>query len=235
MRTLRKFILTVDQFIYMKRLENERSSAPIVKIYAKQKLNEDLDAVRAYLKESRNEFVKETTVFFNRLKPGNASKVLQNYIKALRKHVLIDEVIKTAEYERALADLVILFSPFTPHVSEELWSGLAHFSTHLKKHPSYSLDKYCCEQAWPQLDDDFDYRIDLVLYGAKKKSYLKSIFVPKEAIVESNRDELYRLAEEEFNKLAIKPKHKKELQIYEHISAQFEIILNSYKGDEDDD
>lgn len=234
MRTLRKFILTVDQFIYMKRLKSERSSAPIARIYTKQKLTEDLEAVRRQLKDSRNEFVKEIAINFSELKPGKASKVLQNYVKALRKYVLIDKVIETAEFERALADLVILFSPFTPHVSEELWSGLAHFSAHLKDNANYSLNRLCFEQNWPQLDDDFNYRIDLVLFSAKRKSLLKSISVPRERIVESNRDELYRLAEEELKKLAIKPKHKKELRIYEQVGVQFAIKLNSYKEDDDD-
>lgn len=234
MRTLRKFILTVDQFIYLKRLQAERSSAPIVRIYTKQKLTENLDEVRRSLKQSRNEFIKDITIFFDQLKPGKASQVLQLYIKALRKYVLIEEVIGTVEFERALADLVILSSPFTPHVSEELWSGLAHYSEHLKNDPTYSLDKYCCQQSWPQLDDDFNYRIDLVLYSAKRKSFLKSIPVHREQLVESNRDALQRLAEEEFKKHTMKAKHKTMFHIYERIGAHFEIKLNSYKGDDDD-
>lgn len=234
MRTLRKFILTVDQFIYLKRLQRERPSAPIVKIYTKQKLTEDLDEVRRGLKQSRNEFVKDITIYFDQLKPGKASQVLQLYIKALRKYVLVEEVIQTAEFERALADLVILTSPFTPHVTEELWSGLAHFSEHLKNDPTYSPDKYCFQQNWPQLDDDFNYRIDLILYSGLRKNFVKSIPVPREQLVESNRDALQRLAEEEFRKMAIKSKNKTQLLIYERVGAYFEIKLNSYKGDEDD-
>lgn len=234
MRTLRKFILTIDQFIYIKRLQNEKPKSPVVRIYTKHKLDEDLDVVRKKLKEMRNEFVKEITIYFDfQLKPGRASKSLQNYIKALRKYALVEEVISTPEFERAIADLVIMFSPLTPHVSEELWSGIAHYNDYLKEDSNYLLDKYCFEQNWPTLDNEHKYRIDLFMYNKKKSTFLKSILLPKEKLVQSNKDELYRLAEEEFNQLSLGSDHKKEFNVYDNIHAQLDVKFTSWKDDDD--
>lgn len=236
MRTLRKFILTVDQFIYLKRLAAERRSAPVVRIYSKLPLKEDLDDVRSKLKRFRNNFVRDITIYYDfQLKPGRASKSLQSYIKALRKYVMVEKVINTPEFERALADLCIMFSPLVPHVSEELWSGLAHFNDYLKGDTArYSVDKYCFEQKWPTTDDDYTHTIDLVMYFKKKCTYLKSIPIAKEKIVESNREELSRIAEDEFNKHNIKYEHEKELHIYDYLNSQLEIKCLNWEGDDDD-
>lgn len=235
MRTLRKFILTVDQFIYLKRLENEKPNAPVVKIYSKHPLNEDLDTVRKKLKDLRNDYAKTITIYFDyQLKPGKASKTLQEYIKSLRRYVLIDEVIKTLEFERALADLVIMFSPLIPHVSEELWSGLIYYNEHLKNDSNYLMDKYCFQQNWPKLDDDYQYTIDIILYSFRKAKYLKSIPIDRCKLVESNRDELYKLAVDEFEKLDIKvDKHIRKFDIYDNLGCRLEIKSKNYTGDDD--
>lgn len=233
MRTLRKFILTIDQFIYLKRLENEKPNAPIVKIYSKLPLTEDLNEVRQKLKDMRNFFVKDITIFFDHhLKPGKASKALQSYIKQIRRYVLVEQVIKTPEFERALADLVIMFSPLVPHVSEELWSGLAHYNDHLKNDSNYLLNKYCFQQNWPKLDDDYNHTIDLILYAQRKFKLLKSISVPKEKIVESNRDELFKLAMDEFDKLNLKIKHTKKFNVFNHLGCYLDIKSDDYVGDD---
>ncbi|CAG2112515.1 unnamed protein product, partial [Medioppia subpectinata] len=77
-------------------------------------------------------------------------------INAMRKYHR-SNVINTLEYERCLAALLIIISPFVPHVSAVCWD---QFASHAIGSHEYDITKSVFEQKWPTIDDQsFEHKI----------------------------------------------------------------------------
>jgi leucyl-tRNA synthetase len=76
---------------------------------------------------------------------SSAIKSLHSLIKALRKFCETD-VLLTIEYEKCLATLLIMLSPFAPHFAAECWKG---FASHAIGSQEYDINKSILEQKWP--------------------------------------------------------------------------------------
>ncbi|XP_036617946.1 probable leucine--tRNA ligase, mitochondrial [Trichosurus vulpecula] len=59
-------------------------------------------------------------------------------------------VLHSPEFEDALAAVCIMASPLAPHITSELWAGLAHVKNKLCTH--YNWDASVLHQSWPAVD-----------------------------------------------------------------------------------
>ena len=83
--------------------------------------------------------------------PGHMFKQLQTFFYYLRKQSLIPQIAVSNEYQRFLADFLIMLCPLAPHISEECWAGFKTVANEdLKNY--YSFDKLLCQQKWPKSD-----------------------------------------------------------------------------------
>lgn len=60
------------------------------------------------------------------------------------------------EYEKALAALIIMLSPVTPHFGAELWSGFTSVSNKLNETTHFiDWENNVLQQRWPVVDEHF--------------------------------------------------------------------------------
>ena len=192
MRTLRKLILTIEQFIYGRQIEMEKSRAPVVRRFTMRKVKEPetVDTILKAFQTVRNLTVRDVTIAFEfDLKPGAASKRLQEMLDFVRKQSLTQPVGLHPVYQRCLADLLVMFSPILPHLCEELWTGLRdHMNWDQLKDFDYRQEKLCCEQPWPQMDAYFEKCIQLSWLPENGKHMQRlQIPVDKQILVEDRR------------------------------------------------
>ncbi|KAH7643548.1 class-I aminoacyl-tRNA synthetase [Dermatophagoides farinae] len=89
----------------------------------------------------------------------NGTSTIHKLINLLRANIRND-IVHTKEYERALASLIIMLSPFVPCFASECWQA---FTSQLKANEyckSYGFDysKNVVEQKWPKIiDSNFMY------------------------------------------------------------------------------
>ncbi|XP_004614585.2 leucine--tRNA ligase, mitochondrial [Sorex araneus] len=69
-------------------------------------------------------------------------------------------VLHSPEFEDALCALLVMAAPMAPHVTSELWAGLALVRTKLCSH--YAWDAGVLAQAWPAVDTQFLQQPDVV-------------------------------------------------------------------------
>ncbi|XP_058534555.1 leucine--tRNA ligase, mitochondrial [Ochotona princeps] len=69
-------------------------------------------------------------------------------------------VLHSPEFEDALCALMVMAAPMAPHITSELWAGLALVPTKLCAH--YAWDKGVLLQAWPAVDPQFLQQPDVV-------------------------------------------------------------------------
>uniref|UniRef100_A0A8D0L2G5 leucine--tRNA ligase n=1 Tax=Sphenodon punctatus TaxID=8508 RepID=A0A8D0L2G5_SPHPU len=62
-------------------------------------------------------------------------------------------VLHSAEFEDALATLYIMVAPLAPHISSEMWKGLAHVQNKLCPHHNWDAD--VLQQSWPTVDPEY--------------------------------------------------------------------------------
>ncbi|XP_063821308.1 leucine--tRNA ligase, mitochondrial [Ostrinia nubilalis] len=105
---------------------------------------------------------------------------LQSLTSTLRNNVPAEVIAYSKEYEQALASLIIMLSPVTPHFSSELWAGFLsapnRVSTHL---PNYiDWEKSVLDQHWPEVDDDYNLSFLCKVDGADRcEIKIKSIYL----------------------------------------------------------
>lgn len=65
-------------------------------------------------------------------------------------------IAKSKEYELALATLLIMLTPVTPHFCAELWSGFISAPNRISlDSPIVNWEKIVLDQRWPKVDDHF--------------------------------------------------------------------------------
>jgi leucyl-tRNA synthetase len=74
-------------------------------------------------------------------------------------------VLRTIEYEKCLATLLIMLSPFAPHFAAECWKG---FADHAIGSQEY-INKSILEQKWPTIDQSFNNVIKFIYIDEKGK------------------------------------------------------------------
>ncbi|XP_064604545.1 probable leucine--tRNA ligase, mitochondrial [Liolophura sinensis] len=106
--------------------------------------------------DSRNYHIKEVSFHLNTTYLLNtAISKLQSYTRDLRKdNYPMALKVQSTLYEQALADLIIVLSPFSPSFASELWSRLTSVPS---LSSLYHWDKGVLEQNWPEVD--LDYRL----------------------------------------------------------------------------
>lgn len=66
-------------------------------------------------------------------------------------------IAHSKEFELALASLIIMLSPVTPHFSSELWSGFLSAPNRVGLDlPSIDWEKSVLDQRWPKVDDHYN-------------------------------------------------------------------------------
>ncbi|KAM5188159.1 leucine--tRNA ligase, mitochondrial isoform 1-T2 [Callospermophilus lateralis] len=69
-------------------------------------------------------------------------------------------VLHSSEFEDALCALLVMAAPMAPHITSELWAGLALVPNKLCAH--YAWDTAVLLQAWPTVDPQFHQKPDVV-------------------------------------------------------------------------
>ncbi|KAK3584562.1 hypothetical protein CHS0354_030569 [Potamilus streckersoni] len=103
--------------------------------------------------EARNFFLKEVTFHFDvTFLVSTAVSRLQGFKNSLTKfpEFLMGHSI---QFERALADLIIMTAPFAPSFASELWTGMASVASRKTEH---NWDKHVLEQMWPTVDMNYE-------------------------------------------------------------------------------
>ncbi|XP_013789270.1 probable leucine--tRNA ligase, mitochondrial [Limulus polyphemus] len=123
-----------------------------------------------YLLDSRNFYLKGVTFNFqDSYQLSVAISKLQGLTGSLRR--VPAAMIYSAEYEKALATLIILLSPLAPHFASELWKDFREYAS--QDVGDYDLDKNVLEQKWPEVD--MSYCLDLVIkVGFQRTELCKS-------------------------------------------------------------
>lgn len=157
MRTLRKLILSVEQFIYARQIAVEPAWAPVVRRFTIRKVTDPVAIQKQLvaLSDARNRTIRDVTIAFEfDLKPGAASKRLQELLDFMRKNALNHPIGSGFIYQQCLADLLIMYSPILPHLCEEMWTGLMdHMEPEVLAR--YDRSKLCSQQEWPRTDSDY--------------------------------------------------------------------------------
>ncbi|XP_068225318.1 probable leucine--tRNA ligase, mitochondrial [Palaemon carinicauda] len=79
------------------------------------------------------------------------------------------------EFELALAALIVMLSPITPHLSSELWAGFCSVASS----PLIKKDVPLLQQPWPEVDQDFKLPMRCVMHPSK---VIKVVNIPRKVI-----------------------------------------------------
>ncbi|RWS08696.1 putative leucine--tRNA ligase-like protein, partial [Dinothrombium tinctorium] len=169
---IRRAILLIDQFIYLRKVVNESKRAPnvkrfpIVNVVSEDHYNNKLSEIM----KMRSKFVDEVTRYNDKvIDTGEVTNVLYDYLKLLSKRVLMKEIGLSVQFEPCLADFIIMISPFTPHLAEECWKGFISFANPSLRE-NYDFSKLACEQVWPKVDEKYqEQSIDTMSVKERKK------------------------------------------------------------------
>ncbi|VVD02117.1 unnamed protein product [Leptidea sinapis] len=93
------------------------------------------------LRDARNFFTATTTYHFK-------------YTQKLSNNVPAEVIANSKEYELALAHLIIMLSPVTPHFCSELWAGFVSAPERVTK-DTILWHNNVLEQDWPVVDRDY--------------------------------------------------------------------------------
>lgn len=74
----------------------------------------------------------------------------------LQNNIPAEVIAKSKEFELALASLIIMLSPVTPHFCSELWAGLSSAPNRVATDTKLvSWDRDMLKQKWPVVDCNF--------------------------------------------------------------------------------
>jgi len=74
-----------------------------------------------------------------------------------KKYELMDVILHSWEYERALGDLLLILSPMAPHMAAQCWEDYMSIPKH--DNTTYKHDKTVFQQSWPKLDEDYELEV----------------------------------------------------------------------------
>ncbi|XP_074598548.1 leucyl-tRNA synthetase, mitochondrial [Brevipalpus obovatus] len=147
---LRRLILTIDQFIFIRELAKDPPWGPMVKRFVFRTEADERKVTEALNKlvNGRERIVKKVTKNLDCFQNGWAFKDLKDFLFFLRKFVLVTNICNTCEFERCIGDTIIMLSPIIPHLSEECWNAFRSYA-----HPSmskyYNFNELVMKQRWP--------------------------------------------------------------------------------------
>ncbi|KPJ16720.1 putative leucyl-tRNA synthetase, mitochondrial [Papilio machaon] len=132
-----------------------RNNPDLIKENYMSKEMEDLDTK---IWNARNYFNATATYHFKytqKLSVGISR--LQSLTNVLRNNIPPEVIANSKEYELALAALIIMLTPVTPHFCSELWAGFLSTPNRINNN-SVIIDwqKSVLEQQWPQVDNNFE-------------------------------------------------------------------------------
>uniref|UniRef100_A0A0B7AFM5 leucine--tRNA ligase n=1 Tax=Arion vulgaris TaxID=1028688 RepID=A0A0B7AFM5_9EUPU len=111
---------------------------------------EELDRWDKKIDETRNHIINHVNLQFDKtFNINSAVSRLHSYVTWLLK-VPPEIAAVSKSFEQALADLIIMLSPMSPHFASELWVGLADVA----QHQTHQWELPVMEQPWPKLDDN---------------------------------------------------------------------------------
>ncbi|CAG2162319.1 unnamed protein product [Oppiella nova] len=197
---LHRVLLTVEEF------RDIRSGKIVINGHPVKHLDtETVETAKQELLRSRN-FTTDKVVFNTEYnyKLKNSTIAVHQLINSLRKYFRTN-VVNTREYERCLAALLIIISPFVPHFSVECWSG---FTSHAIGSHEYDITKSVFEQKWPTIDDQsFEHKIQFTYRDKSGKSVdSHSIKVTRSSLknwTESDVKAVIDVKEEDIEKIEI--------------------------------
>lgn len=118
---------------------------------------EEFKEIENKIWENRNYFTATTTYHFRdtqKLSVGISR--LQSLTSTLRNNIPPEVYARSKEFELALAALIIMASPITPHFCSELWAGLLSAPHRISSHNStINWENNVLEQNWPVVDDHY--------------------------------------------------------------------------------
>ncbi|CAG4964973.1 unnamed protein product [Colias eurytheme] len=120
------------------------------------------------INKARNYFTATSTYHFKytqKLSVGISQ--LQSLTNVLRNNVPGDVIAKSKEFELALASLIIMLSPVTPHFCSELWAGFKSAPNRVLENTHLIMwDRDVLSQKWPAVDHDFELSFQCKVDGA---------------------------------------------------------------------
>uniref|UniRef100_A0A914VST0 leucine--tRNA ligase n=1 Tax=Plectus sambesii TaxID=2011161 RepID=A0A914VST0_9BILA len=150
------------------------------------------DAFEANFNESYNYFVRMVSGMLEIFHLHNtAVSRLQGLTNAMRKCADDDAMGRSKEYERCLHGLVIMLSPFAPHIAAELWAALRQAPA---IQPNlWKKDQDVWMQDWPSIDPyasiDFAVLVNEVSIGRHR--------MPRQAVEQLTIESAMKIAESE--------------------------------------
>ncbi|RVE41321.1 hypothetical protein evm_014029 [Chilo suppressalis] len=118
---------------------------------------------------AKNYFIATTTYHFkhtNKLSVGISR--LQSLTNTLRKNLPPTVIAKSKEFEVALASLIVMLAPVTPHFCSELWAGFVSAPHRISSHESIQWDKNLFEQRWPKVNKEYNLSLLCKVDGADR-------------------------------------------------------------------
>ncbi|XP_056009191.1 probable leucine--tRNA ligase, mitochondrial isoform X2 [Ostrea edulis] len=107
--------------------------------------------------QHRNHLINEVTISLETLfNTSIVTTLLFDFVKKL-KAVPDEAKLVSREYERCLADMIIIIAPFAPSFGEELWAGLSSVA----RTTEYFWNKGVFDQKWPSVDPNMLIRVKL--------------------------------------------------------------------------
>lgn len=195
---LRKLLLTVDQFIYLRQLKSEDPRAPVVRRFSAKDAKDQsmVDEEIKRLHDLRNRTICDVYVVFEKnYKLGRGSKKLMELLENMRTHNMIRGIGFSYEFEKCLGDLLIMIHPFMPHLTQELWTGFAAYADRSSFHGvRYDLDERVDEQNFPVMDDDYKIPIDIRV----DKENFGGIIVDRDVINRCDENEIRKIVKQQF-------------------------------------
>ncbi|CAG4978926.1 unnamed protein product [Parnassius apollo] len=118
----------------------------------------------------RNYLIATTTYHFKysqKLSVGISR--LQSLTNVLRNKIPPEVIAFSKEYELALASLIIMLTPVTPHFCSELWAGFLSAPHRLcDTSPIIDWNKSVLEQKWPTVDKHYELSFKCKVDGADR-------------------------------------------------------------------
>lgn len=152
---LRRVTLTLESYCNAASSSfQQRDSGPVTNLSA-----EELEKAIKELIQAKNRACKsaifhlETTFQFRQY-----ISVMHVLLNHLRRHIKTSSLF-TIEYADALASLIVMLSPITPHLAEELWLHFSQCASNPLKtatKSSFRIDLQVNDQPWPQPKDNLD-------------------------------------------------------------------------------
>lgn len=167
---IRRVILTVQEYTD---IGDQTGESPL------EELSEtELDSQKSLIAETRNKssvdaiyHMQETNQFRQYI------SVLHVYLNFIRSQ-MNSSAIYTREFAEALAALIVMLNPITPHLSEELWSHFSNCRINPLRNATdskYQVSLQASDQPWPIPDNDYELRKMSGKRGRFRKSKSKSI------------------------------------------------------------